>query len=684
MGIIRLFTILIICLLSLQGIGQSLDNLKKRFAEGELRSQKVVLSIPQFKYFPGDTIFFKAYLLNSSNQKIGGREILQALLVDHEGKVSVQMMFEINDGLGYNQMILPDSLAEGMYAIVALSNWMKNFDSEDFYQYPIKVVQQNEINIVQSNSSIKLNDQETILNLDLCSNDSLVSFSFFSKNRSLTNQEISWLVSSPERIIWDSTLIPSVNASDILRIPRSSLDEGMHNLTFFGKDGKMIASRNFYIPSSDRNVELKVGARKDSISLDVVLSEKGSPIQADFSIAVLNNQIVDSKTIPFEYVVSHPSVAMNGINSEFNRDSCQNHFMLKSSIWEKFSKYPNGDFKYRRSNILKMEGRAYLSNGDPLPDNSRIAFYMIANQVSFESWAYKDGEFLLLLPGFYGMDSIFYYGETENGDELFDIKIEWKSNSLDLNYINLDFELTDTDDQYATFSRKKRIIDSSYQYYQSKSKDSLLISSESKLPLGDASILLKDYANFSTMQEVVREILPFAFFRVRNKEQTVRVSLSKDMMLKSTGDPLFIIDGRPTKNTSEFLAIKPENVIKIDVVIKAEKLKPWGFIGKNGFIVVTTKRNFTQSQRYDLIRGLNRPIDFNKIVSSSAEIPNFRSLIYWNPYSKTNHNGARRHTFWLSDDPVDLLIVIEGITTSGHAFSHEYLIPRSDYESLGE
>lgn len=85
-------------------------------------------------YSPGDTAFFKASFFTAQENKfIGGRQVININLVTKEGKTVRHQKVLINDGWGYNQLIVPPDLDPGIYEIIAYSDWMKNHDPSLFY-----------------------------------------------------------------------------------------------------------------------------------------------------------------------------------------------------------------------------------------------------------------------------------------------------------------------------------------------------------------------------------------------------------------------------------------------------------------------------------------------------------------------------------------------------------------------
>lgn len=94
---------------------------------------KLHLSFHQPAYVPGDTAFFKAYLLTEDLLPVKGRQIVEMSLLNSEGIEVSHYSFRIENGMVGSQMAIPTELPSGIYQVVAYTNWMKNFSSELYF-----------------------------------------------------------------------------------------------------------------------------------------------------------------------------------------------------------------------------------------------------------------------------------------------------------------------------------------------------------------------------------------------------------------------------------------------------------------------------------------------------------------------------------------------------------------------
>ncbi|HWA35369.1 MAG TPA: hypothetical protein VG737_14615 [Cyclobacteriaceae bacterium] len=94
----------------------------------------------QTKYSPGDTAFFNTYYLTEQGARVPGRQILHLLLFSCTGKQISHINFFVREGVGSNQIVLPDTLKPGVYEADLFSDWMKNFDRSLYAHQTIEVV----------------------------------------------------------------------------------------------------------------------------------------------------------------------------------------------------------------------------------------------------------------------------------------------------------------------------------------------------------------------------------------------------------------------------------------------------------------------------------------------------------------------------------------------------------------
>jgi hypothetical protein len=107
-------------------------------ASEEVYREKVFLHLARNTFISGESIFFKAYCFNAADNKPAVRsKVLYVELIDFNKKHVLGKVLEIKEGTASSSIILPDSLSSGTYMLMAYTNWMRNFNPENFYSSTI-------------------------------------------------------------------------------------------------------------------------------------------------------------------------------------------------------------------------------------------------------------------------------------------------------------------------------------------------------------------------------------------------------------------------------------------------------------------------------------------------------------------------------------------------------------------
>ena len=102
--------------------------------------QKVYLHLDKLAYRAGETIWYKAYLLDArSHQPDSISKNLVVELVNSFGQSSMIQLARLEGGLCHGDFLLPDSLPQGLYRLRGYTNWMRNFSEEYFFSREINI-----------------------------------------------------------------------------------------------------------------------------------------------------------------------------------------------------------------------------------------------------------------------------------------------------------------------------------------------------------------------------------------------------------------------------------------------------------------------------------------------------------------------------------------------------------------
>jgi len=111
--------------------------------------EKVYVQTDRPYYFPGDTIWFKAYLRYSNlNHADSLSNVLYAELLSPNGAVIKSLVFKIESSISWGDMVVPSSLAPDDYYLRVYTSWMRNFD--EFMTRPLPIISRK--NFIESSA----------------------------------------------------------------------------------------------------------------------------------------------------------------------------------------------------------------------------------------------------------------------------------------------------------------------------------------------------------------------------------------------------------------------------------------------------------------------------------------------------------------------------------------------------
>ena len=112
------------------------------FTEDSLKVvEKVYLHLDRDSYYPGDDIWFKAYLIDGSGRLLSSNsKNLHVELISPSTEIIGSRVIRVEEGLGHGDFHLSDSLKSGRYRLRAYTNYMRNFGTELFFSRNIIII----------------------------------------------------------------------------------------------------------------------------------------------------------------------------------------------------------------------------------------------------------------------------------------------------------------------------------------------------------------------------------------------------------------------------------------------------------------------------------------------------------------------------------------------------------------
>jgi hypothetical protein len=103
-------------------------------------AEKSYLHLDRFNYLPGDTIWFKAYVVAGAAHELSSLSgVLHVELINQKDSVIRRLNLPLDDGLATGDFTLSRSLSTGVYRIRAYTNWMRNDNNYGFFEQQIQV-----------------------------------------------------------------------------------------------------------------------------------------------------------------------------------------------------------------------------------------------------------------------------------------------------------------------------------------------------------------------------------------------------------------------------------------------------------------------------------------------------------------------------------------------------------------
>jgi hypothetical protein len=141
MNKIRLFGVLLILLLIQFSLAIRVNSQIPSVYDSLKIIEKVYIQTDRTCYYPGDDIWFKAYLIEASNRILSNHICnLHIELISPLSIIIISRVIKLDGGLGNGDFKLPVDIKAGRYRIRAYTNYMRNFSDHLFFNKEIVVI----------------------------------------------------------------------------------------------------------------------------------------------------------------------------------------------------------------------------------------------------------------------------------------------------------------------------------------------------------------------------------------------------------------------------------------------------------------------------------------------------------------------------------------------------------------
>jgi hypothetical protein len=188
----------------------------------------------------------------------------------------------------------------------------------------------------------------------------------------------------------------------------------------------------------------------------------------------------------------------------------------------------------------------------------------------------------------------------------------------------------------------------------------------------DNSIQMSDYIALTSVREIIAELIPgVSTFRSNGK---INFKVTRPYQTRPyENSPLVLVDGVPVYDLEKVIGMNAGDIEKVDVMVDRYFISGIAIDGILHFI--TKKGNLSDMEpdksvfrmEYDLLQQKQNFYcpDYSADSSRYNHLPDFRNTLYWNPELRTDRNGRASVEFFSSDEAMEYVITIEGITADG-------------------
>lgn len=506
------------------------------------------------------------------------------------------------------------------------------------------------------------------------------------------------LVAQTKGQIYYSAVGSDVTKGFLASIPKSELPSGITQLTLFGGDGAPLCERLVFVDGKD-NPQLAVNQNKaaytprEKVRLSISLAEFGGNKSGDLSVSVTNRRSPDQMEENIQtYMLLSSDLRGRIQQPQFYFDDSNPYAtvgldnLLLTQGWRRFIWTDVLDKKYNKpthevESGLLVKGKLVDTQNLPLP-NQEVLIAMPNQLVSYTAVSDENGRIERYIYDYSGTEKIIIM--PVGSPELFGNMAFVSDETSSAEIVVDEAVFADTSDKQVkeTITRELENNDMmqafdvvTYKKVGNSFNSDLINSKTNYEPLYNASVNLEDYINFPNMMEVFREIVPYANI-ILNKGRARLYS--QDQQANFKAPPLFFVNGAPTTSLDYVLSLNPADIESIGIINAYKSLVNMGLDGEVGLICINSKQgrvlpvspkenNIMEYGGFTLSKEFYSP-KYNG-NDDGDRIPDFRSLLYWNPEVKTNESGEAVVEFYTSDEIGSFEVDIQGVASDGTPLS---------------
>jgi len=584
-------------------------------------------------YFAGDNILFKVYRFNLNDQPKGWESKAAYLSIYNQtGGFVAKRELVINNDTHHGYIVLPDTLASGIYKIVGWTNSMIMNESPLFAKQ-IVIVNRFDTNQMQFLASYRI---EEIKENEIIGDST-------TQDNSFTPTQ----VKSKETPVKTSPL-KNVSCADI----------------------KIIADKEIFDTREKVTLSIDFSDIPDGIasaSITVARSESFFDNSPNLLSYFNQNLLTDNLPVITQYT-------QNLDEEQFKKLSVKKEWPTQEASHTKMLPENYG---------LVLSGRVIDAKNKRPKENATILLSSVDTLVNLKHFETDDdGTFYFIIDEFYAGKALYLsvFNETPDFQDL-EIIVDDKffSSKFDPQSFAVHPKLDDYIEECKLIKRAQKAYNIKY-IRETNGETEPKTGTPYLYRTPVVTIKLADYVPMDNFLDISNEIIPVLRIQKQKYSYITRIvsARTRSLLLR---EPQFFLDGIYIPNLGDIINLSSEDLDRIEVVNL-----PWalGSLEFSGIVALYSKKdnykNLNQQSGHTIISGISSTngyqMNFPLYESSKVKdnFPDFREVLYWMPNIEFTKSQTTSVEFYTSDVKGDYAAVVEGFTTSGIPFSKRIFI----------
>ncbi len=560
-------------------------------------------------YITGERVWLKVNIMNLLNYSPSDiSKVIYIELLDQNMFPLKQLMIRAEKSAGSSSFVLPEDISSGNYLIRAYTQWMKNQPAELFCYRTISVI----------------NPFESLDHLSLT----------------------------------EGKLYPDTSSgSGQFRLP-----QGLSQVVIKDAQGEHVSDQ-YVFAESDKEIRFTLTlperpfSTREKVKAEILATDMaGNPVEADISVSVTKSVLADSRST-------------NG----FNRFAGSSFSLYRSGLaWgdKADSGTDSVSFLPETEGHLISGSISSRTTGQPLVNTEISLAYVGKYARCLFSRTDEKGEFNFIVNEDGPNEIVIQPLLPEPGGYYVDIDQPFSTefSSLKLPGLYLDSSwVSDINNVIIGMQ-----INNIYEPYRQINGEVSKISPRDFYGKPENSVRMSDYIELTTVQEVVKEIIPNVYTLKQNGKYDF-ILVNKFRGEPFENKPLILLDGIPVYDVEKVLNIDSKEIERADITNTRYFFSNNVFDGIVSFI---TKKGNLSAMEFD--NSIFRQVyegyqdtynfhspDYTTDIMRESRIPDFRNTLYWDAAIHTGSDGKAVFEFFTSDEKLEYTILVEGISADG-------------------